>query len=210
MPFIKKIKNSSGTIGIWELSETSSEILSRFHFSNTEKATFEKIKNEKRKKEFLAVRILLKKILNNKTEIGYGNNGKPKLINSRLNISISHSANLAVVLLSEKTAGIDVENIQRNIASVARRFLSEKEMKQILQEQNLQGAQILYWSAKEAIFKCSGTQDIRFNTQIIIHPFKIEKEGHFSGTLSKNENTKHYTLKYFFLQNNVIVYCVEV
>lgn len=207
MPFSKKIETPEGVIGIWELAENSSELRAGFQFSNSEKATFENLKIEKRKKEFLAVRLLLKKILGQKAEIIYDETGKPKIKNSRLNISISHSAQLAVVFLSQKNIGIDAENIRRNIHPVVNRFLSEKEKEQTNNEPDTQTAQIIYWCAKEAIFKCCREKDIQFNTEILIQPVKTPLSLH--GKLVKNNRTGYFNLMYFFHQNNVVVYCVE-
>lgn len=209
MPFLKKIKTPAGIIGIWELSESNSKILPHYHFSEMEKRDFEKIKNDKRRREFLSVRLLLKELLNIKTEIIYEKSGRPKLKNDPCNISISHSSDLAVVLISENNAGIDAENISRNIDPVAKRFLSKEETQWIDRENNKKLAQIIYWCAKEAIFKCSPTPAIQFNTQITIHPFQIKHKGKIRATLSVNNNSLSFSLWYFFQQNNVVVYGVE-
>ncbi|MGM0619872.1 MAG: 4'-phosphopantetheinyl transferase family protein [Bacteroidota bacterium] len=207
MPFSKKIETPEGVIGIWELTESSSNLEADFQFSDAEKATFENFKIEKRKKEFLAVRLLLKKILGQKAEIIYDESGKPKIQNSNYNLSISHSTQLAVVFLSKKNIGIDAENITRNIKTVVDRFLSEKEKEQTSNTSDTQTAQIIYWSAKEAIFKCTREKNIQFNTGILIQP--ETKPGQLHGQQLKNNCTAHFELRYFFHQNNVVVYCVE-
>lgn len=208
MPFSKKIETPEGVIGIWELAaDNSSELEAGFQFSDSEKVTFESLKIEKRKKEFLAVRLLLKEILGQKAKIIYDESGKPKIKNSKLNISISHSTQLAVVFLSEKNIGIDAENITRNIKTVVDRFLSEKEKVQTSNAPDTQTAQIIYWSAKEAIFKCTRETNILFNSEILIQP--AAKPGDLHGHVFKNKRTEHFYLRYFFHQNNVVVYCVE-
>ena len=65
---------------------------------------------------------------------------------------------------------------------------------------------VLYWSAKEAIFKCAKEDGIQFDKKILIQPFEIKEEGKFAATLNKHT---HFKLWYFFIENNVIVYCVE-
>jgi phosphopantetheinyl transferase len=207
MPFSKKIETPEGVIGIWELTESSSNLEADFQFSDAEKATFESFKIEKRKKEFLAVRVLLKEILGRKAEIIYDESGKPILKNISCNLSISHSAQLAVVFLSKKNIGIDTENIHRHIQPVVNRFLSEKEKEQTSNTPDTQTAQILYWSAKEAIFKCTREKNIQFNTGILIQP--ETKHGELCGQVLKTNHTTHFELRYFFHQNNVVVYCVE-
>lgn len=207
MPLVKKIKTEFGELGIWKLSESSEDLTTLFQFNKKEQAEFCNIKAERRKKEYLAARLTLGKLLSGKPEIEYLKSGKPILKNNTKEISITHSAELVAVLISEKKAGIDAENMDRNIDKVANRFLHEKELETINASKNPQTGKILYWSAKEAIFKCTDQEGIQFNEQIFIPAFEIKKEGSFKGSLDNNE---HYKLWYFFYENNVIVSCVEL
>lgn len=206
MPIVEKINTEAGVLGIWKLTESATNLTSQFRFSEKEKEEFCKIKVERRKKEYIATRLLLKNLLDKKPVIIYLESGKPELENSRKNISISHSSEFVVALVSEKNIGIDVENTQRNIKKIANRFLCEDEFEHIQKTDDSQIATVLYWSAKEAIFKCTNIDGIQFDKQIFIQPFEIKTKGKFSGTLNKNT---HYKLWYFFIENNVIVYCVE-
>jgi phosphopantetheinyl transferase len=210
MPFLKKIENQAGTIGIWKLSETSEKLLSEVQLSETEKKFYESIKNERRRKEFLAVRLLLKNLTGNHSEIEYEKSGRPRLKNSSKHISISHSAELAVFFISDKNGGIDVENTCRNIAPIAKRFLSKKELEDCENSANKQLTQTIYWSAKEAIFKCTCEENIHFNNQIYIQPFDLNNEKNLYGELKIGEQLFTFDLGYFMVENNVIVYCVEL
>lgn len=210
MPFLKKTETTAGTIGIWLLSETSSELFPLVELSNSEKTFFNALKNERRRKEYLAVRALLKKLTGADVNITYQKSGRPKLKNHLANISISHSADMAVVMISEKYIGIDVENIHRKISHITRRFLSPAEMQQVEQIPDKQLMQIIYWSAKEAIFKCTTEENIQFNRQINIKPFNLKEEGKFSAELTSGEHKSHFELGYFLVENNVVVYCVEL
>ena len=210
MPYIKKIETEAGILGIWEIPEPVESLTEIFHFSEKEQSEFNKIKIDKRRIEYLAVRLLLKRLLNFKLEIIYDNKGKPRLRNHSQNISISHSSEVVTVLLSEKKIGIDVENTERNVEKIATRYLSGDELIHIKSTKNPQSAKILYWSAKEAIIKCSIVPGIQFNEQITIQPFEIQEEGKFYGTLNANDKISSFCLWYFFYKNNVVVYCVEV
>lgn len=209
MPFIKKIQTEIGILGIWELTESADFLQSTFRFSETEFEEFEKIKAERRKIEYLAIRLLLQQLLNEKAEINYHNSGKPYFKNKALNISISHSAELVTVIISEEETGIDVENTQRKIDRIANRFLHEKEAEHIQTKEDKQIAKIFYWSAKEAIFKCTDFVGVQFNKQILINPCHIKSEGNFTGTLTSKKVKEYYKLWYLFYKNNVIVYCVK-
>lgn len=209
MPIVKKIKTEVGILGIWKLSESADDLGSLFQFSNQEKKEFKKFKVKRRKTEYLAVRLLLQDLLNKKQEIQYHKSGKPELKDIQKNVSISHSSDFVVVFISENRIGIDVENTQRNIEKVAVRFLHEEEFRQIQNLENPQTATILYWSAKEAIFKCAEEKGVQFNKQIFIPTFEIKSEGQFTGTLTTNSAITNYKLWYLFYENNVIAYCVE-
>jgi len=206
MPIIDKKITEAGILGIWKLTESATDLISQFQFSEIEKEKFDKIKIERRKIEYLATRLLLENLLDKKPEIIYLESGKPELKNIQKNISISHSSNFVVTLVSEKNIGIDIENTQRDIKKIASRFLCEEELNYIQKMADPQTATILYWSAKEAIFKCTDEDRILFSKQIFIQPFKIETMGNFKATLNKNTR---YKLWYFFIENNVVVYCVE-
>ncbi|NOR74220.1 MAG: 4'-phosphopantetheinyl transferase superfamily protein [Draconibacterium sp.] len=206
MAFVKKIEIEIGVLGIWKLSESVTDLISQFQFSEKEITEFSRIKVERRKKEYIATRLLLNELLDKRPEITYLDSGKPELKNSIINISISHSSDFVVVIISEKNVGIDVENTQRNINKIATRFLSKNELTHISYLSDKQKITVLYWSAKEAVFKCTNKNGVQFNKQIIIQPFEIENKGKFAAILNKST---HYKLWYFFLENNVIVYCVE-
>lgn len=209
MPFVKKIEIQGGQIGIWEIQETVNELLKQIILSNNERIAFEKITAEKRKKEFLITRILLQFLLSAKHEIEYQKEGKPNLKNSALNISISHSSQFVVLFLSRKNCGIDVENTSRNIEKVAQRFLHPTEKEQIKKSDTPGLTTFIYWSAKEAIFKCTPHKNIEFGQQIFINYFETQEKGTFTAKLVSENQISNYRLNYFLIRNNVLVYCVE-
>jgi 4'-phosphopantetheinyl transferase EntD len=210
MPAVKIFDIKKGKIGIWKFQESSEKLQHIFRFSEKEKNDFQTIKYENRKREFLTIRLLLENMLGEKVEIYYAAGRKPRLKNNSLFISISHSADLAVVLLYEKNSGVDVENIQRNTEKIAIRFLSENELNDVNNSPNPQLQRMLYWCAKEAAFKFSIWPEIDFKSQINIHKFDLKSEGGvFYGQLSKNLPSINLVFHYFFHENNLIVYCVE-
>lgn len=209
MSFYRKIELDDGLIGIWKLDEKPEELLNLIQLSTEELESFRKIKFERRQKEFLVIRIILSQLLNDSTRIEYLKNGKPILQDRHENISISHSQLFVCVYISGKKVGIDVELSTRPIDRVATRFLHPGELKFISGLTNQQLAKILYWSAKEAIFKCSPESGIQFSEQIRITPFYPDSETHFTGQLFISEKTLNYRLAWEQFENNVLVYCVE-
>jgi phosphopantetheinyl transferase len=210
MPFLKSIKVNGGILGIWKLSENSEELKSAFNFTVQENTEFEKFKGERRKIEYLATRLLIQELTGEKSEITYLKSGKPILRNPKKNISISHSADFVVVFLSDENIGIDVENMNRNIDRVAKRFLDIREMEWIKQSKSEQFLKMLFWCAKEAIFKCSTQSGVQFNSQIYIPPFEFKENNCFNATLLAKNQNEAYQLWYFQIENNIIAYCVEV
>lgn len=202
-------QNLSGLIGVWDMSETCSTLLNNFSFSEKEQQEFSKITSNKRKCEFLTVRLLLEKMMQKKKELYYSNSGKP-FIEENIHITISHSSELAVILLTDKQAGVDVENLQRNTDKVASRFLSNSELEHIDKTPDPAFTRIVYWCAKEALYKCSSQPGIDFKKQLYIKPFlPAYGGGIFSGQLIKNNQLVNFTLHYLISNNNVIVYCIE-
>lgn len=211
MPIVKKIETEEGILGIWEIEESVEELERSFHFTEMEKADFQRIKFDKRKKEFLSTRLLIELLVGTKVEIEYSNSRAPLLKNDSRFISISHSDDLVTVFLSSKCRiGIDAERIDRNIGNAAKRFLSNKEIEDIQHLNNQQIGKITYWCAKESIFKCTLQERILFSTQIAIAPFLLEVEGTFNGTLNTNSGIENFKLNYFSYKNNMIVFCVPL
>lgn len=209
MPFAKKINTTAGIIGIWEICETPGELEKQFVFSQQERKEYRVFKADKRKIEYLAARLLIHHILNKKAEIRYNKAGKPFLAGDTRHISISHSKNLVVIIVSENKTGIDTELCNRNMERVAGRFLSETERNNIAGLADAQTAKVIYWGAKESIFKCTEQQGINYHRQIEIEPFAISGHGEFSGKLILQSKKIAYRLWYFSYQNNMIVFCVE-
>ncbi len=198
-----------GRLGIWELNEPCDSLVDKFHFTKNEKRNFMSITHEKRKCEFLSVRLLLQEMVQSKIELFYDSLGKPLLEDNR-NISISHSSDLVVILLADKPAGIDVENLNRTTEKIASRFLSETEMQHVINSPRPEFTRILYWCAKEALYKCTPLTGIEFNSQILIRPFiPAPDAGKFYGELLSKNNQTIFVFHYFILKKNAVVYCME-
>src|SRR5690554_2316674 len=189
-----------GRLGIWELNDSYELLRQKCRLSETEEKKIESITNEKRRCEYLSVRLLLQELLPDKVEIGYTDTGKPVLEQS-VHITISHSARLAAVLVSEQPAGIDIEQISRNTEKVASRFLAEPELRHVQLTPEPALTRILYWSAKEALFKCTPVTGIDFREHILINPFfPSEEAGKFYGRLKKDKQLVKFVFRYFIFK----------
>ena len=151
MGIIKKISNVDSIIWIWKINE-SSDALSILTDQKTD------VKNENKKKEFYASRVLIEKMCEELNILFEGirkdNNGKPHLIKSKYHISISHKFPYVSVIFDTKKCGIDIERIDEKVKKIRSKFLSKKE--DLVVGENLKKL-VEYWSMKETAYKVDGT-----------------------------------------------------
>ena len=94
MPLLLKKEENNNTILVWEISEPLEKLISL-----TSKTDCSHLKSDKRKKEFLACRILLNHFEEN-LKISYSENGSPNLNNHQY-ITIANYANVVCIIISE-------------------------------------------------------------------------------------------------------------
>ena len=190
MGLVKKIKTNNCIIGIWDLEESYDELLKL-----SKKHDLSKYKTEKRKKEFLASRLLLDEIQPNQ-EITYNQYGAPEIGNGKY-ISISHSKNLVAIVVSKKRVGLDIERISRKALRLSSRFISKDLQVNLSQEKAT-----LIWCLKETIFKWHQQGNIDFINDIKISPFTISEEGQLSAIFKEQE----LSLRYKRIDSHFLVY----
>ena len=138
-------------------------ILGFNEFKPNEKITLFLIehRNSTRKQQSLTVRNALERITNCPTgdQLRFTKAGKP-LWNGNLELSISHSGKLSVLLLAEKDqecSGVDVEFISPLDVKPFLKYLHDEELKLILTNDEPGTALILIWTRKEALLKAIGS-----------------------------------------------------
>lgn len=150
MSIIKKISNGESIIWVWKIDESIDELIELTNQTTD-------IKNEIKRKEFYASRILIEKICEeldiNFVGIKKDNNGKPHLINSKYHISISHKFPYVTSIFDNKACGVDIERIDNKVRKIKSKFLTENEEKKI--GDNLKKL-VEYWSIKESTYKVEG------------------------------------------------------
>ena len=207
MSLFKTIPIDHGLIGIWELSESLNELTSEFSSGELIDPQFVSYTNDKRKSEWLATRLLLKKILGSDFSILYQPSGKPILNHGKFGkISISHSRDFVAVIVHEsKEIGIDIENCNRDFERIEKRFLSEDEMRFTSNNKYLK---CLCWCAKEAIFKLVEEDGIEFREQIIVTP-GTENDRQYSAKFISSGKRVNYQINSDFFSENCMVWVVE-
>ncbi|MHA1419191.1 MAG: SDR family NAD(P)-dependent oxidoreductase [Candidatus Heimdallarchaeaceae archaeon] len=195
---------------IEKFARTPEEII-RF-MRNQEKTAFQKIKNNKRKMEYLAGLIAAKELysqIENNTdvfsdiEIRKTAKGQPYIYNlpekkkSNLFLSISHSENYALAAVGSNPIGIDIEKIEERNESFYKEAFTERERSTISNDKELG---TVYWTIKEAVSKALGE-----GLNISLHDIEIndsQKENSFEVILSERINTKFSKDPSSFLINN--------
>lgn len=221
MPLIQRIQENELTYGIWKVSETVDELLSKFGDRQSFYASqLEQFRYDGRRLEWLAVRALLKEMLGEECEIGYKESGKPYLINSKWNVSISHTRGYVTVALSlSRIIGIDIEQYGNRVCKIAKRFIREDENCSVenarLQEpllenrENMVYAMLLHWSAKESIFKIMEQIDVDFLHNLQIYPFNLCIDGSFKGKEYGSPERKEFLIRYLLHPDFVLTYAIN-
>jgi 4'-phosphopantetheinyl transferase len=205
--FFNRLVNDDCHLGIWQITESYEELISRLNLLPEELSTLNGFQNQQRKLEWLSVRVLINELLTRESRIIYNAEHKPFLYDYSHNISISHSKNLTSILLSKnKRVGIDLEFMSHQIMNISHKFINPNEY--ITDDANLKKLHLyIHWCAKEAMYKICDKQDINFKQNLIIEPFNVTHEGTLNGNLTNIHGNETFLLNYFLLDNYVIVWC---
>ncbi len=203
----KSIMFNDAKILVFEITQTSEELLQQIKNRGWFETELKKFSSEKRKREFIAVRLAMKSLLRKEINISYDADGKPYLADNSYQISISHSGNwIAIIAHPSFAVGIDIECPRKKIASLYTRFLSEIEQEELSNGKDLNQIQ-LAWSAKEALFKIIGKQAVDFIKQLRIFPFEVKTEGEIIAEHIPTNTL--YQLNYIQSTLYTLVYCLS-
>ena len=141
-----------------------------------------KLQDENAKKLSVAVYLLLRKAFRKhfvkieKYEFDYMDDGRPIIINSPLQFSLSHSGNYVAVGISNNQVGVDIQEM-KEIDFDARKLVFNEEDEKFFQEaENKLDAFYTLWTIKEAAFKFDGLQ---FKRATIKDAFTMTVEGNY-------------------------------
>lgn len=202
------LKETTPLWGIWKIEESASDLLSLLDRKEWYLPFLQKYREEGRRKEWLAVRVLLKTLLGREVRIGYLEHGAPYLPGERLHISITHTRGYAAVLVSEKPfPGIDIEYISERVKKISRRFMSETELGQIDPASETVHL-LLHWSGKETLFKALQEQEVDFRGDLHIRPFLCSASGTFEAYETRTLARREYVVSYRVTDEYVVTYRV--
>lgn len=115
-----------------------------------------------REAERTAIASLLNEALGPDTTLSHRPDGSPAINIPGIEISISHCRTCAVIALSDRPVGVDVETDRAQLARVAPRVLSPDEL--IYYNDCLVKA----WTLKEALYKAALTPGLDFRHDILL------------------------------------------
>lgn len=179
-----------GGIAIWHITETTDEL---YALLDTEKYDSQLLgmKNEVRRAEWLAVRLLVKDLFGPEAEVAYHPTGRPYLKNSTTHISISHTKGFAAVAYHhEAPVGMDIEYLSSRVERIALRFTTRDEASYIDRhdESVRQMYHLINWSAKETLYKLFDSPSMaEFKEVFHIAPYALAECGTMNATVCNAE-----------------------
>jgi phosphopantetheinyl transferase len=207
--FLRKIIDDHTLYAIWKITESAEELRSAIVLREDEEAIYSLFVAESRKKQWLAYRLLIRGLFGpHEFPVEYDDSGKPFLAGSGFHISVTHTDDLAAVIISRNAkVGIDIEKVRSRIEKVKDKFLSDEELSMILKERELEHL-TLAWCAKESLYKLYGKRnlDFRENIRICLPVMAGEK---FSGEIRCDGIVSKYELHSEMIHDYILVYLLD-
>ncbi len=157
---------------------------------------------ETKGKEYLA-----KYLLGNKATITYDGKGKPYLADDTRHISISHSHNRLAIIVNEKeSTGSDIELIRDKVLKIKHKFLTNEEL---LDANDDPEKLLIYWAAKETLYKIYGLKEVDFIKDLFVKPFTKHNLGTIIGEIKLPNYTESFHLQYQIIDDYVLVFALN-
>ena len=194
MPFFQQLHIADAHVYTWQLTETVAQLSAGLTLSQGEEERLCALHSEKKQREFLAIRHLLREAQLPTTALYYTPEGKPQL--EGRNISITHSQDFVMIALSPRPIGIDIERCTPRILRLALRFTpwqAPPDMDELTQIQ----AYTQLWTIKEALYKISDQPSVRFYEDLQIPHFQALTPCQ-QALITYTEGDKAYEVQSFF------------
>jgi phosphopantetheinyl transferase len=204
MPFLKEfIINEKTNIKLWKVMIGE---LNTKELNSDEKKLLKLKKSNLLKEQFLATRKVLA-LENSNYKITYDINGKP-LLNSKYNISISHSHEIAAIAISDNSKiGLDIQLNENKIFNIQNKFLNKSEKLNIGDDPTVD-ILTMVWTSKESIYKAIGLKGVSFSKNIKIDKV-IEKDKTGIGYYINGTEKVKFDLKFFYIDEYTICYAYQ-
>ncbi len=164
MPFYRRIESDKGWGGIWRITESVEELCGMLPRGEIYRIhAYRRFMAERRRLEYVSVRILVYTLLGEDKPICYLPSGHPYFPDGSLRISISHTSGYASVLFSKDyETGVDIEAFSERILQLKERLIGPEERAESVYDV------LLHWSAKETVFKILDQEGIDFRKNLTV------------------------------------------
>lgn len=212
MPLYKTIHLSrrvgvTTQILVWKVTESYAELLAQVILNETNRMRLDGMKSEMHQRAFLSVRKLLQEAGHTDLDLYYDEFGKPHLHGEK-HISITHSHNFSAIIISDETAGIDIELQRDKITRIADKFCdAEFQFLDLDSDEYIKKLTVI-WGVKEAIFKIRNEKGISFKNHISVCDFKLESKQTIA-ELHFNSLIKDFKIHFEEIEEFTLVYAFE-
>ena len=199
MPFFQQLHIADTHVYTWQLTETVAQLSAGLTLSQGEQERLMTLHGEKKQREFLAIRHLLREAQLPTTALYYTPEGKPQLEGQY--ISITHSHDFVMIALSSRPIGIDIERCTPRILRLASRFTpwqAPSDMDELTQIR----AYTQLWTIKEALYKIADQPSVRFYEDLQVSHFQA-LDSRQQALITYPEGDKAYEVQSFFWEGYV-------
>ena len=112
--------------------------------------------SERRRREYLTWRAIVRRELGRDVRIAYDAVGAPVLVGRGEHLSVSHCDGRVAVCISARRCAVDIEPVTRSFGRVRSRYMTSEE--QALADDPLLPAAV--WCAKETLYKYAGRREL--------------------------------------------------
>ena len=211
MPFfLKKSVDHQTQIAIWKIEEPLGFFEAKLQFNGSHSEQVEAL-SDRKKLEWYASRYLIQLLIgqNDDSICLKDSYGKPYLKSSAYHISLSHSNNLAAVIISPKSVGIDIQKMVAKIERISNKFASPSELDRIGHVKRLESLHVI-WGAKECIYKAYGKKSVSFKQHIATGPLNfLGDKAIFTGLFNNDKVKMQFNLCAEKIDDYILVYAIE-
>lgn len=201
MPLLlSKQISPSAAYAVWNIQETNQVLMSMV---DEEIPTH---MNPTRLAEWIVGRILIKSLC---TQFGIDyqgvaarETGKPHLIGTNIEISISHSFPMAAAMIhKESPCGIDLERMRSKLIRIQDKFVNETEAAYLNNLEKL----CAIWCGKEALYKIYGRKKLSMRDETFI---EFESDEIMNGLIKKDGEEHQYKIHYEAVKDYYLAYSI--
>ncbi len=181
-----KFQDGAG-LAVWRYDEEEDFFAEKIRFNDYDKEQLSAISHPSKRREWLASRYLVRFLIDIPEPIQLEKDpfGKPRLVNVPGFMSLSHCKDYAAAIYHPlKRVGVDVEPFAPTVLKIAQKFLFPHELEALEEETKLQSL-LIYWSAKETLYKMHGEKGLAFRERILIDPFEPDAAGMLHGKVTE-------------------------